>query len=1332
MMSSKQRCSRCGIDSDVFTSRGYCPACLLREGLVAEKPEGGAEPAAESFGDYDLLEVIAHGGMGVVYRARQRSLNRVVAIKMLLSGRVSDPSFVERFRAEAAAVAQLSHPNIVAIHEVGFHGGRHFFAMDYVEGQSLAQLVGNRPLPARRAAAYLKTIAEAVGYAHERGILHRDLKPSNILLDLLDQPRIVDFGLAKRLEDSAVVLTPPAITLPGQVLGSPNYLPPEQAAGHKAETGPPSDIYSLGAILYHLVTGRPPFQAESLTTLLRQVLENDPVAPRLLNPSIPRDLETICLKCLGKEPRHRYQTAREVAAELDRFLQDQPIRARPAGVRERAWRWCRRQPVRAGLIAALAGVIVLGVTGVGWQWHRAEAGREEAVAAHLRSEQERYAADIALAQILIEQQRFDVAREILARQVEGHHRGWEWGWLQRQCNLDLMTLAHPPGLITYCASFSPDARFLATGGTDATARLWDLAKGIEVRSFHGHERAMIYTACFSPDGKTLLTGGVDGTARLWEVATGRQLRIMTNGDSVIQATFSPDGRRIATAGYFQGVKLWDSESGLRSPIRAEHEQAVFAVAFSRDGRYLAYGGGRAFPVDCDMGSAWADTNNTHTTVSILDLQTGSRRRFQAHRKTIHCLQFSPDGTLLATAGWDGAVRLWNTETGEESHPIQSTFGQEVIFGVDFSPDGRWLAVGGGVGGRFARAEIFEVSTGRKVRRLAGHFGVLSSIRFDPAGATLATACYDGTTRVWQREEQREHLSLEGHEQPVWCIAFSRDGKHLASGSLDQSACLWDTDTASLLVRINVGFPVISLAFSPDGDRLATVGPNATARVWNLANPQDSITLSGHARTVMAVSWSPDGQTILTGSKDGTARLWSAVTGSLIRLATGHSNWVLSVAFSPDGERFITGSVDRTARIWETQTGRVLRVLGDHGAAVQQVAFSPEGQRVATGSGDRQARLWDAATGRRLLAMEGHLTGISSLAFSPDGGRLATAGAGFSMEVPWLLDNTAIVWDLRTGQPLVKLQAHANTVVAVAFGPEGRRLATASADNTIRIREAFPWRADDFADQMAAPVQAQVEVFKRRYWQEKARSPAWVRPLDAASASPGRRLDTSMYGDVNLPEQWGTKNRPSLPIPPRGLGVDARLIDLSSCYNAALDETWQPTPGLLGVDVSLASLPVGVRTLAGVPFDVRGVVRLRRNVLHCTVFPAEVGFGLGQVFRRLHVLHGAHGSTVDGTLVGTYRLHYRDGGSADLPILYGRDLRDWWVSVPLRESDPVADATAAELAWLGPAERRSPGDSQVRLFKCTYKNPFPAREVDRITFVSSSTATGPFLVAATVE
>jgi len=376
-MSNARTCPRCGGELEPGSAEGLCPRCLLQDAFEAapetERLVSVPEPAPGTriryFGDYELLQELGHGGMGVVYQARQVSLNRLVAVKLIQGGEFASPQFIQRFRTEAEAAARLQHPNIVAIHEVGEYRGQHYFSMDYVEGPTLEEQVRKGPLPPQRAAALVRTMAEAIHYAHGQGILHRDLKPSNVLVDRLDQPRITDFGLAKVLTGDS------ELTLTGQPLGSPGYMAPEQASGKPGELGPHSDLYALGAVLYHLLTGRAPFHAETLTEVLRQVRETEPVRPRSLNPSVPRDLETICLKCLEKEPHRRYRSAKDLAEELGRFAAGKPILARPVSRPERLWRWSRRQPVQASLAAALFTVIVLGFTGVILQWRQAEQAR---------------------------------------------------------------------------------------------------------------------------------------------------------------------------------------------------------------------------------------------------------------------------------------------------------------------------------------------------------------------------------------------------------------------------------------------------------------------------------------------------------------------------------------------------------------------------------------------------------------------------------------------------------------------------------------------------------------------------------------------------------------------------------------------------------------------------------------------------------------------------------------------------------------------------------------------------------------------------------------------
>ncbi len=363
-------CPHCGTPVSADLLAGLCPHCVARLALAA--PAAGADPPrVRYFGDYELLDEIGRGGMGVVFKARQVSLNRLVAVKMLLHGDFSTEEFVRRFHTEAEAAASLQHPNIVAIHEVGVHEGRHYFSMDFVEGQTLSALADGQPLSAHRAARYLQAIAGAVHHAHQHGVLHRDLKPANIIIDARDQPRITDFGLAKRLDRDSPSTLNPQLTCSGQVLGAPGYMPPEQAAGKHAETGVPSDVYALGAILYHLLTGRPPFLSETLHEILRQVQTESPPPMRALNPAVPRDLETICLKCLRKTPRERYPSAAALAEDLRRWLAGEPILARSPGPIERAWRLGRRHPaLTAAGITALAFLIVAIGSWRRWEQHR--------------------------------------------------------------------------------------------------------------------------------------------------------------------------------------------------------------------------------------------------------------------------------------------------------------------------------------------------------------------------------------------------------------------------------------------------------------------------------------------------------------------------------------------------------------------------------------------------------------------------------------------------------------------------------------------------------------------------------------------------------------------------------------------------------------------------------------------------------------------------------------------------------------------------------------------------------------------------------------------------
>jgi tRNA A-37 threonylcarbamoyl transferase component Bud32 len=460
------------------------------------------------FGDYELLEEIARGGMGVVYKARQASLNRTVALKMILAGQLASEEDVQRFHAEAEAAANLDHPGIVPIYEVGIHNGQHYFSMGYVEGNSLAARIVDGPLPPREAAEATQRVAEAVAYAHAHGVIHRDLKPANVLLDKHGHPRVTDFGLAKRVQADS------DMTRSGQILGTPSSMPPEQASGKITAIKETADVYALGAILYALLTGRPPFQADNQLDTLMQVLEREPVGPQALNPKIPKDLETICLKCLEKEPSKRYESATEVTQELQCFLEGRPIKARPIGPVRRAVRWCRRKPVVATLLALLAASMVIG-TSVSLFWaRRAEIKANEATAnatragkAEKRANREAatakaneatakanemmarrhfYAGQMNLAQRAFEDGRLERAKTFLSSQTPENTggvdlRGFEWYLMWQKAHPELRTFEG-----WSFATFNQDGRFVATRGMRERGFhvvVWDTRDGELCRSY---------------------------------------------------------------------------------------------------------------------------------------------------------------------------------------------------------------------------------------------------------------------------------------------------------------------------------------------------------------------------------------------------------------------------------------------------------------------------------------------------------------------------------------------------------------------------------------------------------------------------------------------------------------------------------------------------------------------------------------------------------------------------------------------------------------------------------------------------------------------------------
>jgi predicted Ser/Thr protein kinase len=568
-------------------------------GTSADAPASSAPPAVPG---YEILGELGRGGMGVVYQARQTGLNRTVALKMILAGAHAGPEQLARFRAEAEAVARLQHPNIVQVYDVGEHQGTPYFSLEYIGGGSLARHLDGTPVPPRRAAELTEVLARAVHFAHQRGVIHRDLTPGNILLAEDGTPKVTDFGLAKRLDADS------SRTQSGAVLGTPSYMAPEQAGGKNREVGPAADVYSLGAILYELLTGRPPFKADSVLETLAQVVGAEPAAPRLLQPRVPRDLETVCLKCLEKEPRKRYPSAAALAADLGRFLGGESIEARPTPAWERGVKWARRRPALAALLA-VSSVAVVAVAAVGWldnlhlqkalkatSQARAEADAQRGLAVTNEADARRqleFARRSLYVQQLTQvaglwQQEPSRGLELLGdtSRCPPALRDFAWGLFHRLCQRDRSVLHGQPHRIL-CVACSPDGALLAVGDEEGQVRLWDVAADAERSHFPAH-RFGVNALAFAPDGRSLITGGGDGRARLWDVATTTE-RVHLAGqheDAVWTVAWSPDGVTVATGSIDKRVKLWDVRTG-ELLATLWHGNWVNGVAFSPDGKQLA-------------------------------------------------------------------------------------------------------------------------------------------------------------------------------------------------------------------------------------------------------------------------------------------------------------------------------------------------------------------------------------------------------------------------------------------------------------------------------------------------------------------------------------------------------------------------------------------------------------------------------------------------------------------------------------------------------------------------------------------------------------------------
>jgi WD40 repeat protein/Tfp pilus assembly protein PilF len=970
---------------------------------------------------YEVLGILGWGGMGVVYRAWQHQLNRMVALKMVHAGAQASPQVLARFRVEAEAVARLQHPNIVQIHEVGQHAGCPFLVLELVEGRTLAQWLAGTPQPSRRAADAVETLARAIQSAHRQGVVHRDLTPANILLTADGVPKITDFGLAK-----IVIGGENFRTQTGELLGTPSYMAPEQAASRHQDVGTLTDIYALGAILYEMLTGRPPFKAESPLETLRQVVADEPVSPSRLRPKLARDLETICLKCLRKEPNQRYATAGALADELRRFLEGRPILARRAKLGEQLWRWCRRNPWLAGVnIAAAALTIILAVgatvAALTFREQRDQIAEDVIRIGRAEAETRKNLFDTLTAQARAGRlsrsagQRFD-SLDALARAVRisrglslsaerlGKLRdeaiacmalpdlkrirqwgGWNaatvaiaydadferYAQLRRDGTVSIRRVADDQEVLHlggrgFRARFTSDGRYLAIEGVGNYLEVWSLERHARVATYHD-QRAWD----LSPDSRLIAVGHVDGSLVQHDLGTGRAARTWTGTPLAHKLAFGPDGRELAViTADFSLLQIHDAVSG-----------RVVAEVQVRDADFLAW-----HPDGTTIATSGHDSK-----LSLWDIATRSRKMVLEcpHSGAVE-VAFSPSGDTLVSWGWDGKIRLWDPQTGKLLLSMSGYCHYPV-----FRRDGRLLAAHD----ENSQVGLWQVASRREFRTLLrdSYHDKYWKISIHPGGRLLAAGMESGVG-LWDLASGADLGFL-----PIGTmrhLLFDPAGNLLARGAngVWRFAIHQGPTAATLRMVLPRALPLpgsdTELALSGDGRLLALANVN-DALAMDIDHPDRRVRLGPHG-DLRYVAVSPDGRSVATGSHhEPRVRIWQARDGELA--AELPSSVWSSVAFSPDGRWIAAGHLD--CRVWAVGSWSEGPRIG--GALL---GFSPDGTVLAVETGAGAVRLVDPATGKDYARLEDpNQERATDVGFSPDGAQIAVASA----------DSSAIrVWDLR--------------------------------------------------------------------------------------------------------------------------------------------------------------------------------------------------------------------------------------------------------------------------------------------------------------------------------
>jgi len=986
-----------------------------------EDSSSEAEGTAIRFGDYELCEEIARGGMGVIYRAQHRKLKRTVALKMIRPERLMRAADVRRFKNETRIIARLEHPNIIPILNVGQVDGVHFFTMRMVRGRDLESRRAEYLGDVRRAARLLWAVAAAIHHAHQHGVLHRDLKPSNVLVDDSGMPYVVDFGLARHVSEAS------GLTGSDEFLGTPAYAAPEQLREDSEPLTVAADIYGLGAILYVLITGQPPFSGRNSFEIWSQVRESEPQRPRTLNGRVDPDLEAICLKALEKNPAARYPSAAALADDLERYLAREPVAARPVGWWQRRWRWLRKHPARAaiGLAGSAAALGLLTVIALQSLQLRKEIKENQAAHAEAHAQQRRarealYVADIRLADAARQAGDSMQLAQLLERQVpapgENDVRGFEWFVLDRTGRVPctrLQTAFEPVG----CVAYSPDGRRIAAAGAGGRIQVFPAQTQAEEISWpteHGQVRDL----AFSPDGSCLASAGDDGAVMLHPL-----------GEAAAASTGRP------TSGVsFQLATSLSAASWKLTPRRHLRiaPSPVWQVDFLADGKTLA-------------------TYAEDAVIRFVRCEDGIEQgRIESPDEKINALALAPDGTWLVTGGEDGGIGIWDVATRRRLHRFQKDNPKQ-IKAVALSGDGKRLATGG----TDKQVQIWDISDHASPRLLlrGDHYDRIQDLAFSADARTLAACDKNGSLRLWPVPAAGE-AAVEGPPARIWqahegranSIAFHPAKNELASAGQESHVAIWDLAAgAGPRTMDEPGGPdahARTLAFTPDSRCLAVPGQPGV-RLWNVQTEKLERTLGSTASPADHVAISPDGhQVAVAHHTTATLELWELPTIPAAARSARVSDPAETADRRSAGKQATSGQPSGSVARPATAPTPPAPVTEPRWKVTDQpcdrLVFSPDRALVAAVSYDGdEVVTYDTATGRRCDRIPAEQ--CRAAAFSPDGRRLA-----------FTVQDSVVIWDWPQRRKARELTGHISTVTSIAFSPDGRALATAGNDRRIKL------------------------------------------------------------------------------------------------------------------------------------------------------------------------------------------------------------------------------------------------------------------------------------------